>query len=323
MKLAPAILLPFCAGLLTAQQRLTIVLDPARGGSEYGTRIDGHAYEKQVTLDLANRLRSLLNARDFNVVLTREGDTIVSNDARATVANQSKPIACLLLHTTGSGTGLHLFTSSLTATPPGTSAVLWDEAQAPFVQRSQRLSNEFSTAFSRSRIPVSSARTWMRPLDNMQCPAVAIEIAPGADGTKSSDRAYQTRIADAIAGAMLFWRGHQDIVDSIVPPPPPGKAPAEKQQAPEKPAADDAADKKPAAPTVRTPNTTPASPTLRPITPAAQPSMPKSSNAPTQPENLKPRPVVPKPAAPKPVAPKPPVPTPDPDTTPVDGRIVE
>ncbi len=201
-------------------QRLTILLDPARGGTEDGARIDDHTPEKQVTLDLANHLRALLNARDFNVVVTREADVTVSNDARAALANQSKPIACLLLHATAAGKGLHLFTSSLQQTAPQTVAVPWDEAQAPFAQRSQRLENELSTAFGRAKVPVSSGHTWIRPLDNMQCPAVALEIAPEPDGTTASNHNYQTRIADTIAGALLFWRGHLDIVGSIVAAPP-------------------------------------------------------------------------------------------------------
>ncbi len=219
MRTLPSIALGLCC-LSAPAQRLTILLDPARGGTEDGARIEEHTVEKQVTLDLANRLRSLLNARDFNVVLTRESDMTVTNDARAALANQARPVACLLLHATAAGKGLHLFTSSLPQVAPQTLAVPWDEAQAPFAERSKRLDSELATAFGRSKIPVSSGHTWIRPLDNMQCPALAIEIAPSGKGETAANREYQTRIADAIAGAMLFWRGHTDMVQSIVAPPP-------------------------------------------------------------------------------------------------------
>ncbi len=225
--------LPLSAAL---GQRLTILIDPARGGTEDGARIDEHTTEKQVTLDVAARLRSLLNARDFDVLLTRDADVQVSNEARAAAANQNKPIACILLHATAAGKGLHLFTTSLQQAAPQGYAVPWDEAQALFVQRSQRLANELATAFGRAKIPVSSGQTWIRPLDNMQCPAVAVEIAPSGDGDTAADRSYQTRIADTIAGAMLFWRGHTDMVQSIVAPPPPEPKPAPSTEpAPAKP----------------------------------------------------------------------------------------
>lgn len=201
-------------------QQYTILLDPARGGTEDGAHIDEHTVEKQVTLDVANRLRALLNAREFSVVLTRETDVTTSGDARAAIANQAKPVACILLHATAAGKGLHLFTSALPQTAPQTYAVAWDEAQAPFSDRSQRLEKELSTAFGRAGIPVSSGHTWVRPLDNMQCPAVAVEMAPDADGTTAADHAYQNRIAETIAGALLFWRGHTDVMQSITAPPP-------------------------------------------------------------------------------------------------------
>lgn len=217
MRLLPTIALGLCC-LSASAQRFTVLLDPARGGTEDGAHIDEHTTEKQVTLDLANRLRALLNARDFNVVVTRDADVTMTNDARAAVANQSKPVACLLLHATAAGKGLHLFTSALPQVAPQTVAVPWDEAQAPFADRSQRLEGELSTAFGRSKIAVSSGRTWVRPLDNMQCPAVAIEIAPDGEGATAADHGYQNRIAETIAGALLFWRGHADVMQSILTP---------------------------------------------------------------------------------------------------------
>ena len=240
MRPTPLILLGVLAALPSfalpcSAQKLTVVIDAARGGSEYGARIDGHTYEKQVTLDLANRLRSLLSARDFNVVLTRDSDTLVTNEQRAAVANQNRPVACLLLHATSAGTGVHLWTSSLNAMPVGSTAVLWDEAQAPFVQRSQRLASEFAAALTRSKIAVSSGHTWIRPLDNMECPAIALEVGPEDSDTYSSDRTYQSHLADAIASQMLFWRGHTDVVQSILNPPPPPAPPV----APTRPASPD------------------------------------------------------------------------------------
>lgn len=219
MRTLPLIALGLCC-LSASAQRYTILLDPARGGTEDGAHLDEHTAEKQATLDVANRLRALLNAREFNVVLTRETDVTATNDMRAAIANQAKPVACLLLHATSAGKGLHLFTSALPQTAPQTYAVAWDEAQAPFSERSQRLEKELSTAFGRAGIPVSSGHTWVRPLDNMQCPAVAIEMAPDADGTTAADHAYQNRIAETIAGALLFWRGHTDVMQSIAAPPP-------------------------------------------------------------------------------------------------------
>jgi N-acetylmuramoyl-L-alanine amidase len=221
------------AATASAQQPL-VLLDPARGGSEGGAHIADRVEEKQVTLTTAERLSSLLRARGFAVEMTRDGDTDASSDARAALANTTHPIACILLHSTAVGTGVHLYTTSLPqsvdAGNPAAIAV-WDSAQAAYADRSRALASELSTAFTRSKIPVSSGQTWMRPLDNMQCPAVAVEVSPQKNGVGADDTTYTGHVVDVVAGALLFWRGK---VASLTPQPP---APPQPVQPPAAPAA--------------------------------------------------------------------------------------
>ncbi|HEY4008643.1 MAG TPA: N-acetylmuramoyl-L-alanine amidase, partial [Acidobacteriaceae bacterium] len=120
----------------------TIVIDPAHGGPDNGSRISDNIVEKDVTLALAFRLRSLLTARGFNVVLTREDDKAASPtppfapltlDDRAGIANHQRPSACLFLHATGAGTGVHLYTSELTPARGELPAAPWLTLQAAWV----------------------------------------------------------------------------------------------------------------------------------------------------------------------------------------------
>ena len=53
-----------------------ILLDPAHGGDDPGGQIAPNLSEKQVTLDFARRLRTLLTAKGFTVTLTRESDPV-------------------------------------------------------------------------------------------------------------------------------------------------------------------------------------------------------------------------------------------------------
>ena len=196
------------SGAAQSTARPVVVLDPAYGGAANGARFPDGSYEKKVTLDLANRLRFLLNARGFDVVFTRDNDVSVSNDERAAVANTAHPFACLLLHATPGGRGVHLYTSALRPTGAASTAVLWNEAQAPFVLRSLRLSSELTAALTRSSIPVSSGVTWMHPLDNMQCAAVAVEIGPSKRGAAVTNSDYAAAVAGSLAGALLSWQAH-------------------------------------------------------------------------------------------------------------------
>lgn len=66
-----------------------IVLDPGHGGAHPGAEGPLGLIEKEVTLDLARRLATLLTDAGFEVLLTREGDDAVSLARRALLANEA------------------------------------------------------------------------------------------------------------------------------------------------------------------------------------------------------------------------------------------
>ncbi|HEX9943858.1 MAG TPA: N-acetylmuramoyl-L-alanine amidase [Thermoanaerobaculia bacterium] len=66
-----------------------VVLDPGHGGGSLGTRTPQGLVEKDLALDIAERLRRLLEKDSFQVVLTREGDRDVSLEQRGRLANRA------------------------------------------------------------------------------------------------------------------------------------------------------------------------------------------------------------------------------------------
>ena len=234
------------AGSVGAQSSPTfnrdvVVVDPAHGGTDVGARINDHLEEKEVNLAMANRLRSLLAARGFTVVSTREDDlqsrpvALLTTDQRAEVANKARAVACLVIHASASGNGVDVgisaIGSSIAAVPQAapvtrssSGAVPWERAQEIYVPQSQGLANQVGTALSRANVPVSLGRVAMRPLDNMTCPAISLEVSAmhrGSDLTALSDEEYQRKVAEAIAGALIFWK-NQAVQPEYVPVPKPG-----------------------------------------------------------------------------------------------------
>lgn len=65
-----------------------IVLDPGHGGLDPGSLAPNDLAEKDLTLDVAHRLRALLEGSGFAVLLTRERDETVSLRERALLANR-------------------------------------------------------------------------------------------------------------------------------------------------------------------------------------------------------------------------------------------
>ena len=66
-----------------------IALDAGHGGNSQGTRTPLGLLEKDITLDIARRLRDLLeDQHGFEVVMTRDADSTVSLAERAAIANR-------------------------------------------------------------------------------------------------------------------------------------------------------------------------------------------------------------------------------------------
>jgi N-acetylmuramoyl-L-alanine amidase len=224
--LATASMAAFAQAPQTPAPRYTVVLDAAHGGDDTGGHSSAQGglwLEKNTTLALSVRLRSLLAARGIYVVTTRENDTNVDRVRRDELANHANAQACISLHASLGGTGLHVFTSSLA---PAQAATIqpWSTAQAPWINRSLALAGVLNSALQHAGLNVTLGRTALPVVDSMACPAVAIEVspesAPGGSGLPGSglsgsghsgidslnDADYQARVAEAIAAAIVEWR---------------------------------------------------------------------------------------------------------------------
>lgn len=196
------------------QARFVVVLDAAHGGDDLGGKLAGGVPEKAFTLALSVRLRSLLAARGIQVVTTRESDTNVDLNRRADIANHANAQACISLHATLSGSGVHLYASSL---PPAEPArfTAFKTAQAAWVTRSLALAGVVNSGLLHAGLAVTLGRTALLSVDSMTCPAVAVEIAPKSPADHAAgtppvadldDPDYQSKIAEALAAALLEWR---------------------------------------------------------------------------------------------------------------------
>jgi N-acetylmuramoyl-L-alanine amidase len=207
-------LLPIAAPAQQPTPRTLILLDPAHGGPDPGARLPNNLLEKDITLAFAARLRALLSTSGFTVISTHETDPAVpfTTDQRAEIGNHAHPTACLILHATASGTGIHVVTSALPPDQDPHATIPWNTAQSASIPQSLNLANEIGLALERAKLPVILSRVSLRPLDNLTCPAVAIEIAPldpgGSEATPVTNAAYQQNIAKAIASALTAWRSH-------------------------------------------------------------------------------------------------------------------
>lgn len=215
----------------------SVVIDAGHGGPEEGARGPGGSTEKHVTLSVARRVKAALEGRlGVRVILTRDGDTAVGLDQRASVANNNKADLFISLHANASvrasAMGAEVFYLSLdeygeealrTAAAPGETlpvfgggnrdidVVPWRLAQARHIRDSAALARAVEASL-RARVPMSSRALQQAPfrvLVGANMPAVLIEMGfmtnPMQEKQLSSDE-YQNAVAQSLVDAIVQFR---------------------------------------------------------------------------------------------------------------------
>src|SRR5438128_1965749 len=75
----------------------TIVVDPGHGGYDKG-QVSRYGYEKDFALDVARKLRPILQSKGLRVIMTREGDYFVPLEVRAQIANAARNAIFISIH---------------------------------------------------------------------------------------------------------------------------------------------------------------------------------------------------------------------------------
>jgi len=97
-----------------------VVVDPGHGGEDQGATGPGGLLEKDLVLDVAQRLARRLRREGLRVVMTRSSDRFVSLEQRTAIANQAHADLFLSIHANASRyrrvRGTETFFASLEAT---------------------------------------------------------------------------------------------------------------------------------------------------------------------------------------------------------------
>jgi N-acetylmuramoyl-L-alanine amidase len=76
----------------------TVVIDAGHGGFDRGGIPGQQIPEKEVTLDVSQRLKTLLTASGYNVVMTRDSDVFVPLPTRVAIANSYRNAIFVCIH---------------------------------------------------------------------------------------------------------------------------------------------------------------------------------------------------------------------------------
>lgn len=84
--------------VLSPRGKARIVLDPGHGGFDPGAVGEDGTEEKVVVLDIARRVRDILEKRGFEVAMTRDGDDFIPLRGRARMANRLRAEIFVSIH---------------------------------------------------------------------------------------------------------------------------------------------------------------------------------------------------------------------------------
>jgi len=164
--------------------------------------------EKDVTLGFARRLRQELETRGLTTLVLRDGDSALSLDQRASLANSAHPAIYICLHAASQGTGVRLYTALLPAGGDNHAPFLdWDTAQSSFRSASQIAEASLAAELVKRTVAVRTLIAPLRPLNNITAAAVAIEVAPPAAGISGlTSPEYQQLITSSVAAGVAAVR---------------------------------------------------------------------------------------------------------------------
>jgi len=199
---------PAAANSAPVPRRTVVVVDAAHGGDERGAALTDTIAEKNVTLGFARLLRHELELRNFAVILLRDGDTVLTLDERASAANVTRAGLYITLHAVSQVNGSGVYTALLPVEGASNGAFhAWNAAQAPALAVSRIVAAAIAGEMQKREFAVRASSASLRPLNNVIMPAVAMELAPGANGVADLISAnYQQRAASAIADAAASVR---------------------------------------------------------------------------------------------------------------------
>ena len=97
-RLLAALAFFFILGTVPAGAVSTVVIDAGHGGHDRGGGPGQRIPEKPYTLDIARRLRGVLQNAGFKTVMTRDGDYFVGLGGRCAIANAQRDAIFMCIH---------------------------------------------------------------------------------------------------------------------------------------------------------------------------------------------------------------------------------
>ena len=175
---------------------ITVVIDAGHGGHDRGGIPGQRIAEKDMTLDVALRLRNILSANGYHVVMTRSSDVFVPLGGRVAIANSYRNAVFVCIHFNATGrsgaSGIETYFYSRDSLPLASAIHYYVTGGAPSANRGVR-------------------RRGYYVLRKTAIPAVLVEcgfLTNPTEAAYAQSAGYRQKLADEIAAGI---RGRNSV----------------------------------------------------------------------------------------------------------------
>jgi N-acetylmuramoyl-L-alanine amidase len=175
---------------------ITVVIDAGHGGHDRGGIPGQRIAEKDMTLDVALRLRNILSANGYHVVMTRSTDVFVPLGGRVAIANSYRNAVFVCIHFNATGrsgaSGIETYFYSRESLPLASAVHYYVTGGAPSANRGVR-------------------RRGYYVLRKTAIPAVLVEcgfLTNPTEAAYAQSAGYRQKLADEIAAGI---RGRNSV----------------------------------------------------------------------------------------------------------------
>ena len=207
----------------------TIVIDPGHGGRNPGAiNKNLGMVEKDLTLDLARRLKAILESRGYRVFLTRDKDQTVDNGNRPLIANRYGADLFICLHFNSvesrSVKGIETYTFTPQNQPSTARSRLVDEDRKAFPSNRYDPWSTLSAFYVQRQLiktmgavdrGIKKARFSM--MIDLQCPGILVEggfFSHYEEARKIKTINHRIRLAEAIADGVATYHKTLDRISN-------------------------------------------------------------------------------------------------------------
>lgn len=199
----------------------TVIIDPGHGGHDRGAYSRWSTDEKKLTLEVAKRLRALLEAAGFKVEMTRERDVFVELENRPAVADGYENSIFVSLHF-NSGPSAARGVETYALTPAGAPSSVDDKLRISDMQSFAGNANDANNVLMASAVQRRLTQLWGEGhlnrgvkrarfvvLYRSNRPAILVEggfVSNSEDGKLISSPDFQLKLAEHIKLGILDYQ---------------------------------------------------------------------------------------------------------------------